>query len=99
MNSLLFTLPGTPVLRYGEEIGMGEDLKLPGRDAIRTPMQWTPGRAAGFSSAPPDQLAVPVLTRGKYSARKVNVQEQSRDADSLLRWFEQLIRVLRECSE
>jgi maltose alpha-D-glucosyltransferase/alpha-amylase len=97
--ALQFSLPGTPVLRYGEEIGMGENLRLEGRDAIRTPMQWERGPTAGFSSAAPERLVVPVPTRGKYSARRVNVQEQSRDAASLLRWFEQLIRVLRECPE
>jgi maltose alpha-D-glucosyltransferase/alpha-amylase len=97
--SLQFSMPGTPVLRYGEEIGMGEDLKLEGRNAIRTPMQWDAGRTAGFSSAPPDQLVQPVPTRGAYSVKRVNVRDQSRDKDSLLRWFEQLIRVLRECPE
>jgi len=97
--SLQFTMPGTPVLRYGEEIGMGEDLKLPGRDAIRTPMQWDASRSAGFSKAPAAQLARPVLTRGRYAAKQVNVRAQRRDGDSLLRWFEELIRVLRECPE
>lgn len=97
--SLQFTMPGTPVLRYGEEIGMGENLALPGRASIRTPMQWDPTRTAGFSGAAPEQLVQPVPTRGAYSARKVNVRDQSRNVDSLLRWFEQLIRVLRECPE
>jgi len=97
--ALQFALPGTPVLRYGEEIGMGEDLRLAGRDAIRTPMQWDAGPAGGFSTAPPAALDRPVPTRGAYSARRVNVRDESRDRDSLLRWFEQLIRVVRECPE
>jgi maltose alpha-D-glucosyltransferase / alpha-amylase len=97
--SLQFTMPGTPVLRYGEEIGMGEDLSLPGRNAIRTPMQWESGRTAGFSTAPPEQLSQPVPTRGPFSARRVNARDQRRDESSLLRWFQQLIHVLRECPE
>jgi maltose alpha-D-glucosyltransferase/alpha-amylase len=97
--SLQFTMPGTPVLRYGEEIGMGENLALDGRNAIRTPMQWDGDRGAGFSTADPGDLVTPIPTRGTFSARRVNVRDQSRDAGSLLRWFEQLIRVLRECPE
>ena len=97
--SLQFTMPGTPVLRYGEEIGMGENLALPGRDSIRTPMQWDGTRSAGFSGAPPDRLVQPIPTRGSYAPKRVNVRDQSRNVDSLLRWFEQLIRVLRECPE
>jgi maltose alpha-D-glucosyltransferase/alpha-amylase len=97
--SLQFTMPGTPVLRYGEEIGMGENLKLPGRDSIRTPMQWDDTRNAGFSTAPPDALTRPVATRGPTAARRVNVRQQHRDKDSLMRWICELINVLRECPE
>jgi len=97
--SLQFTMPGTPVLRYGEEIGMGEDLKLPGRQAIRTPMQWDAGPSAGFSSAPAANLVRPLPSRGNFSPKRVNVQAQRPDRQSLLRWFEELIRVLRECPE
>jgi maltose alpha-D-glucosyltransferase / alpha-amylase len=97
--SLQFTMPGTPVLRYGEEIGMGEDLRLSGREAIRTPMQWDETRTGGFSTAAPDQLIRPVPTRGRFSAAKVNVEQQRQDPGSLLRWFEQLIRVVLECPE
>jgi len=97
--SLQFTMPGTPILRYGEEIGMGENLKLPGREAIRTPMQWDAGPTGGFSSAPAAALARPLPTRGDYTAKRVNVQSQRPDRESLLRWFEELIRVLRECPE
>jgi len=97
--SLQFTMPGTPVLRYGEEIGMGEDLKLPGREAIRTPMQWDASRSAGFSAAAPADLVRPVPTRGNYSAKRVNVESQRLDRQSLLRWFAELISALRECPE
>ena len=97
--SLQFSMPGTPVLRYGEEIGMGENLALPGRDSIRTPMQWDGTRSAGFSSAAPERLVQPLPTRGAFGPKRVNVRDQSRNVDSLLRWFEQLIRVLRECPE
>ena len=97
--ALQFSMPGTPVLRYGEELGMGENLALHGRDAIRTPMQWQPGRGAGFSTAPVEQLVKPTATRGRFAASRVNAGDQSRDPESLLRWFEQLIRVLRECPE
>jgi maltose alpha-D-glucosyltransferase/alpha-amylase len=97
--SLQFTMPGTPLLRYGEEIGMGADLKLPGRESLRTPMQWEPGRTAGFSTAPPDKLVRPVPIRSAYGPKSVNVRAERRDGNSLLRWFEELIRVLRECPE
>ena len=97
--SLQFAMPGTPVLRYGEEIGMGEELSLPGRDALRTPMQWDDGPNAGFSSAASADLVSPVKMTGKFGARAVNVRAQQRDPDSLVRWFEQLIGVLRECPE
>jgi maltose alpha-D-glucosyltransferase/alpha-amylase len=97
--ALQFSMPGTPVLRYGEEIGMGEQLALPGRLSVRTPMQWDDSRAAGFSTAPVAELIRPVSTRGAYSAKRVNVEAQQLDRQSLLRWFEELIRVLRECPE
>ncbi len=97
--SLQFSMPGTPVLRYGEEIGMGENLALPGRESIRTPMQWDDSRTAGFSSAEPAELIRPISTRGRYAPKRCNVRDQSRDGASLLRWFEQLIRVLAECPE
>jgi maltose alpha-D-glucosyltransferase / alpha-amylase len=97
--SLQFSMPGTPVLRYGEEIGMAENLALPGRSSIRTPMQWDDGAAAGFSTSTDAGLAPQATTGGGYGARKVNVRAQQRDPGSLLRWFEQLIRTLRECPE
>jgi maltose alpha-D-glucosyltransferase / alpha-amylase len=97
--SLQFSMPGTPVLRYGEEIGMAENLALPGRSSIRTPMQWDDGAAAGFSTSTDAGLAPQATTGGGYGARKVNVRAQQRDPGSLLRWFEQLIRTLRECPQ
>jgi maltose alpha-D-glucosyltransferase/alpha-amylase len=97
--ALQFSLPGTPVLRYGEEIGMGEDLNLEGREAIRTPMQWDDGPNAGFSTAAPEQLARPVVKSGRFGARSVNVRAQQRDPNSLLRWFENLVHTLRMAPE
>jgi maltose alpha-D-glucosyltransferase / alpha-amylase len=97
--ALQFSLPGTPALRYGEEIGMGEDLSLDGRDAIRTPMQWDDTANAGFSTAASDALFRPVVMRGRYGAMKVNVRAQHRDPNSLLRWFENLIQTLRSAPE
>jgi len=97
--ALQFSLPGTPALRYGEEIGMGEDLSLDGREAIRTPMQWDDTTNAGFSSAAPDALFRPVVMKGRFGAKNVNVRAQHRDPNSLLRWFENLIQTLRSAPE
>ncbi len=97
--SLQFTLPGTPVVRYGAEIGMGDDLALPERNAIRTPMQWTDGPTAGFSTADPAQLVRPVITDGPYGCDRVSVRRQRTDPDSLLTWFERTLHALRECPE
>jgi maltose alpha-D-glucosyltransferase/alpha-amylase len=97
--SLQFTMPGTPVLRYGEEIGMSEKLELPERNALRTPMQWSDDVNAGFSRAPAEQLVRPVVSRGTYGYKRVNVTDQQTDRGSLLRWFEEMIATLRECPE
>jgi trehalose synthase len=96
--SLLFSLPGTPVLFYGEEIGMGENLAAEGRLAVRTPMQWTPGKNGGFSTAPPSRLPGPV-TEGGFAPEHVNVEAQRRDPDSLLHFMALLIQRYRECPE
>ena len=96
--SLLFSLPGTPVLFYGEEIGMGEELSAEGRLAVRTPMQWTAGRNGGFSPARPSQLPGPVV-QGGFGPEHVNVDAQRRDPDSLLRFMTLLIRRYREAPE
>jgi len=96
--SLLFSLPGTPVLFYGEEIGMGEDLDADGRLAVRTPMQWTSGRNGGFSTAEPRRLPGPVVSGG-FSPEFVNVQDQRHDPDSLLSFMKLLISRYRESPE
>lgn len=96
--SLLFTLPGTPVLFYGEEIGMGENLAAEGRQAVRTPMQWTPDKGGGFSSADADALPNPVV-EGAYGPKRVNVRDQTHDADSLLVRMRTLIERYREAPE
>jgi maltose alpha-D-glucosyltransferase/alpha-amylase len=95
--SLQFTLPGTPVLRYGEEIGMGDDLSLPDRDSIRTPMQWSDAPHGGFTTA--EEPVRPVIADGPYGYPTVNARAQQRDPDSLLRWFEHMVHTLRECPE
>ncbi len=96
--SLLFSLPGTPVLFYGEEIGMGENLDIPGRLAVRTPMQWNDGRNGGFSDAAPSRVRRPV-TEGGYGPDHVNVAVQRTDPGSLLSFMRLLIRRYRESPE
>ncbi|MGI5132008.1 alpha-amylase family protein [Pseudonocardia sp. CA-107938] len=96
--SLLFALPGTPVLFYGEEIGMGENLALPGRFAVRTPMQWTPEPHGGFSTADPSTFPGPV-PEGEYGPEHVNVRDQERDPESLLAWIRTLVEAYRACPE
>ncbi len=96
--SLLFSLPGTPVLFYGEEIGMGEELSAEGRDAVRTPMQWRAGRNGGFSEADASQLPAPVV-QGGFGPEHVNVEQQRRDPDSLLRFVALLAQRYRETPE
>ncbi len=97
--SLQFTLPGTPVLRYGEEIGMGDDLSLKERDAIRTPMQWTSGSNAGFSTAPAEALSRPVISGGEFGHETLSVEAQRHDPSSLLHWMDRMLHTLRECPE
>ncbi len=89
--SLLFSLPGTPVLFYGEEIGMGENLAVEGRMSVRTPMQWTDEPNAGFSKAKSSQLRRPVV-EGRFGPMAINVADQRRDPQSLLNWMERIIR-------
>jgi len=95
--SLLFSLPGAPVIRYGEEIGMGDDLSLKERLSVRTPMQWTNEKNAGFTTA--DTAFRPVINKGEYSYEKVNVAQQSRDPQSLLNWTARTIKLRKECPE
>jgi trehalose synthase len=96
--SLLFSLPGTPVLFYGEEIGMGEELSADGRHAVRTPMQWRDQRNGGFSDARPSRLAAPVV-QGGFGPEHVNVEAQRRDDTSLLAFITALIRRYRQSPE
>jgi maltose alpha-D-glucosyltransferase/alpha-amylase len=95
--SLMFSLPGTPVLRYGDEIGMGDNLALDDRNSVRTPMQWSGEYQAGFSKA--NKLIHPVIDDGYYSYTHINVEVQRREPGSLLNWMTSLIRLRRECTE
>ncbi len=91
LNYLLFSLPGTPVLYYGDEIGMGDNFYLGDRDGVRTPMQWTPGRNAGFSEANPHRLYLPVIQDIDYHYESLNVEIQNRNPSSLLWWMKRII--------
>ena len=95
--SLLFSLPGTPVLRYGDEIGMGDDLSLQERNAVRTPMPWSNGPQGGFSTS--ERPVRPVLDEGPFGFREVNVEAQRREEGSLLNWMAAMIRLRKECPE
>ena len=95
--SLLFSLPGTPMMQYGDEIGIGENLRLPERECARTPMQWSAEHNGGFSRA--RQVVAPVVNDAEYGYGHVNVVEQRRDPQSLLNWTERMIRARKECPE
>jgi maltose alpha-D-glucosyltransferase/alpha-amylase len=95
--SLLLALPGTPVLRYGEEIGMGEDLRLKERNAIRTPMQWSSAPNGGFTTA--EKPVRPPVQTGQFAYANVNVADELRRPGSLLRWLSDLIRVRKQAPE
>lgn len=95
LNSLLFTMPGTPVLYYGDEIGMGDNIYLGDRDGVRTPMQWTPDRNGGFSRADPARLFLPTIQDPIYGFSSVNVEAQLASASSLLNWTRRMIAVRR----
>ncbi|MBV9439039.1 MAG: alpha-glucosidase C-terminal domain-containing protein [Candidatus Eremiobacteraeota bacterium] len=93
MNGLLMSMPGTPVIYYGDEIGMGDNLFLKDRDGVRTPMQWSPDRNGGFSSAEPVRLYAPPVTDPTYGYLAVNVENQQRNPASLLSWMRRIIAV------
>ncbi|KQQ71191.1 trehalose synthase [Rhizobium sp. Leaf321] len=95
--SLMYSLPGTPVLRYGDEIGMGDDLSLPERNCARTPMQWSNEPQGGFTKS--DKPILPVIHEGPYGFDHVNVAIQRRDPDSMLNWTERMIRMRKEAPE
>jgi maltose alpha-D-glucosyltransferase/alpha-amylase len=91
MNGLLFSLPGTPVIYYGDEIGMGDNFYLGDRNGVRTPMQWSPDRNAGFSQANPQKLYLPPIIDPEYHYESINVENQQNNPDSLLWWMKRTI--------
>jgi maltose alpha-D-glucosyltransferase/alpha-amylase len=95
MNSLLMSMPGSPIIYYGDEIGMGDNIFLGDRNGVRTPMQWSPDRNAGFSKADPQRLYLPPIMDPIYGYEAVNVESQARDPSSLLNWMRRLISVRR----
>jgi maltose alpha-D-glucosyltransferase/alpha-amylase len=97
-TALLLSLPGSPVLYYGDEIGMGDNIWLGDRDGVRTPMQWTPDRNAGFSRCDPGRLYLPVIMDPIYGYQGVNVEAQSNSTSSLLHWTRRMLQVRREHS-
>ena len=95
MNSLLLTMPGSPIIYYGDEIGMGDNIFAGDRNGVRTPMQWSPDRNAGFSRADPQRLYLPPIMDAIYGYEAVNVESQARDASSLLNWMKRILAVRR----
>ena len=93
MNSLLLSMPGAPIIYYGDEIGMGDNFFLGDRNGVRTPMQWSPDRNAGFSRADPQQLFLPPIMDPIYGYEAVNVEAQTRDRSSLLNWMKRMLQV------
>ena len=96
LNSLLLSMPGTPIIYYGDEIGMGDNYYLGDRDGVRTPMQWSGDRNAGFSRAKPQELYLPVIIDAVYGHQVINVEAQAEDASSLLNWMRRMITVRKQ---
>ena len=96
MNSLLLSLPGTPVVYYGDEIGMGDNFYLGDRNGVRTPMQWSADRNAGFSKANPQQLYLPVIIDPEYHYEAVNVETQQNNSSSMLWWMKRILALRKE---
>jgi maltose alpha-D-glucosyltransferase/alpha-amylase len=96
LHSLLFSLPGSPIMYYGDEIGMGDNIYLGDRDGVRTPMQWTPDRNGGFSRADFARLYLPPVLDPVYGYQAVNVEAQMRDASSILQWVRRLLQVRKQ---
>ena len=92
-TALLLSLPGSPVLYYGDEIGMGDNIWLGDRDGVRTPMQWTPDRNGGFSQCDPQRLYLPPIMDAIYGYQALNVEAQQRNAGSLLQWTRRMIEI------
>jgi len=93
LNGLLMSMPGTPIVYYGDEIGMGDNIYLGDRNGVRTPMQWNGERNAGFSTADPERLYSPVISNAVYGSQVINVDSQERSEHSLLRWMKSLIQL------
>ncbi|MDQ3604702.1 MAG: maltose alpha-D-glucosyltransferase, partial [Gemmatimonadota bacterium] len=96
LNSILFTMPGSPIIYYGDEIAMGDNIYLGDRDGVRTPMQWSPDRNAGFSRAEPQRLYAPLIVDSVYGFQAINVEAQQKSPFSLLNWMKRLIRVRKQ---
>jgi maltose alpha-D-glucosyltransferase/alpha-amylase len=96
MNALLMSMPGTPIIYYGDEIGMGDNIFLGDRNGVRTPMQWSDGKNGGFSDAHSQALFAPVISDPPYGYQGVNVEAQERTPTSLLRWMRRLIAVRKQ---
>ncbi|HLL45278.1 MAG TPA: maltose alpha-D-glucosyltransferase, partial [Longimicrobiaceae bacterium] len=96
LNSILFTMPGSPIIYYGDEIGMGDNIWLGDRDGVRTPMQWTPDRNAAFSRAESARLYAPVISDSVYGHQSINVEAQEKSPFSLLNWMKRLVQVRKQ---
>jgi maltose alpha-D-glucosyltransferase/alpha-amylase len=96
MNALLFSLPGTPIVYYGDEIGMGDNIYLGDRNGVRTPMQWSPDRNAGFSIANPQRLYAPIIIEAEYHYEALNVEAQQNNPHSLLWWMKHLMALRKQ---
>jgi maltose alpha-D-glucosyltransferase/alpha-amylase len=99
LNALLFSLPGSPIIYYGDEIGMGDNIYLGDRDGVRTPLQWSPDRNAGFSRASPQKLYLPVIQSSEYLAETVNVETQQANPNSMYWWMRRLIAMRKQHPE
>src|SRR5262249_455188 len=93
MNSLLLSMPGSPIIYYGDEIGMGDNIYLGDRNGVRTPMQWSPDRNAGFSKSDPQRLYLPPIMHSISGYQPANAQAQTRDVSSLLNWMKRVLAV------
>ena len=93
LNGLIMSMPGTPIVYYGDEIGMGDNIYLGDRNGVRTPMQWNGDRNAGFSTADPERLYAPLISNSVYGSQSINVDSQQRSGHSLLRWMKALIKL------
>lgn len=96
LNSIVFTLPGSPIIYYGDEIGMGDNIHLGDRNGVRTPMHWTADRNAGFSKADPSQLFLPVVADAVYGYQAVNMDAQKQATHSLLNWMRRMIGIRKK---